>query len=170
MQQPHSRDNALHKAIKEVLLKIQREGQSLKQMASQLHGLTVVRHRRLLELINIRHRLRPHIRPAVEPLVHKVRVRLVEVLADVETLLELGVGALLENLRAKDLVATVPAVEGLADELLVVGRELEEALALGHDAGLEGSVNGVALDLEEAIVEAAFADLVDDGLLLGRVF
>jgi hypothetical protein len=68
-------------------------------------------------------------------------------------------------LRAEHLVASVPGIVVLGDSFFALEGHGEEFLGGVHDGFLLGEVDPVVLDLEEAIVEAAFADLVYDCLL-----
>lgn len=86
---------------------------------------------------------------------------------DVESLFQLGLRALFEDLRSQHLVAAVPAVVLLGDLLLFLEGKREKLLSVLHHGLLLLQGHGVTNDLEEAIVKAAVADLVHNLLLLG---
>lgn len=170
MQQSHRRNGAVHELGEVILLQVQRQGQNPHQVGRQAQRGVVVLHRLGAEALQLAPEgLRPLVRPAVQPLVDEVGVRLRDLVADVEALLQLGLRALLEDLGPDALVAPVPGVVLLGDLLLALQGQGEELLGPLHHGLLQLERDGVPHDLEEAIVEAALADLVDDLVLLRGV-
>lgn len=84
---------------------------------------------------------------------------------DVESLLQLRLGSLLEDLGPEHLIATVPGIVFLGDLLLLLQRHGKELLCALHDGFLLRQGNRVANNLEKAIVKTAGANLVHDLLL-----
>jgi hypothetical protein len=110
VKQPHSSNSAIQEAREVGLFEIKRQGKYPHQVRRQLESRVIILHAVALELGQvITKSLRPLVGTTVELLVDKVGVSLGNVITNVEPLLQLRLGPLLEDLRPQHFVSSVPS-------------------------------------------------------------
>ena len=164
MQQSDRRDRPGREVVEIRLRQLEGGGQRLEHVLRERQHRGVIIVRDPLEVIHVGHGLpgRPDVRPAVQLLLHDVGMVRGQLVADVDALFEFRVGALLEDLRAQELVAAVVGVGVLTKSHLFRDGQGESLFRHFQELGLKVGGDGVVGDLEETIVQAAIADLRDE--------
>ena len=171
VKQPHGSNSAIQETRKVGLFEIKRQGKHPHQVRCQLESGVVILHAVALEIGQvITESLRPLVGTTVKLLVDEVRVSLGNIITNVEPLLQLRLGSLLEDLRPQHLVSSVPSGLILGYLVFLSLWQGEELLGASKGLLLLLQRHRVSSDLEEAIVEAALADLVHNRLLAGGIF